>query len=102
MAGHMGTDTVTIHNLQVVRVDTVLNLIFVKGLVPGNDDSWLTVRDAVRKVKWVGQKNFKAGLQPGEWLKSFGVVTLPFPAGTTDQVWPPVIEMGSVKVETEE
>ena len=34
-AGHMGTDQVTIQNLDVVKVDPELNLIAVRGAVPG-------------------------------------------------------------------
>lgn len=35
MAGQMGGDTVTIQNLRVVKIDTVYDLIYVKGAVPG-------------------------------------------------------------------
>lgn len=35
MAGHMGTERVGVRNLQVVRVDEKLNLLFVRGAVPG-------------------------------------------------------------------
>ena len=34
-AGHMGTDQVTVQNLDVVKVDPELNLIAVRGAVPG-------------------------------------------------------------------
>lgn len=36
MAGHMGTQNVTVHNLQVVAVDTARHLILIKGAVPGH------------------------------------------------------------------
>ena len=35
MAGHMGTDRVTIKNLKVVAVDTGKNLLMLRGAVPG-------------------------------------------------------------------
>ncbi len=35
MAGHMGTDRVTLKNLQIVGVDKEKNLLFIKGAVPG-------------------------------------------------------------------
>jgi large subunit ribosomal protein L3 len=35
MAGHMGTQQVTVKNLQVVEVDPARNLISIKGAVPG-------------------------------------------------------------------
>jgi large subunit ribosomal protein L3 len=35
MAGHMGTDRVTVKNLKIVGVDKENNLLFVRGAVPG-------------------------------------------------------------------
>jgi large subunit ribosomal protein L3 len=48
MAGHMGDKQRTQQNLEVVRTDAVRGLIFVKGSVPGSDNGWLLVRDAVK------------------------------------------------------
>lgn len=44
MPGHMGDETVTVRNLQVVRVDTEQNLLVVKGAVPGGKNGFLTIR----------------------------------------------------------
>jgi large subunit ribosomal protein L3 len=49
MAGHMGDKQRTQQNLEVVRTDAVRGLIFVKGSVPGSDNGWLLVRDAVKQ-----------------------------------------------------
>jgi large subunit ribosomal protein L3 len=49
MAGHMGDETVTTLNLQVVGIDEEENLILVKGAVPGGKNAWVLVRDAVKK-----------------------------------------------------
>ncbi len=46
LPGHMGCDTVTVRNLEVVRVDVEQNLLLVKGAVPGGKDSLLTIRRA--------------------------------------------------------
>jgi large subunit ribosomal protein L3 len=46
MPGHMGCDTVTVKNLEVMRVDPELNLILVKGPVPGAKDGIVRVRMA--------------------------------------------------------
>jgi large subunit ribosomal protein L3 len=43
MAGHMGTQTVTVKNLQVVDVDMARNLIAVKGAVPGHRNAVVRV-----------------------------------------------------------
>lgn len=48
MAGRMGTDRVTVQNLQVLRVDPERNLLLVKGSVPGHNDSVVIVRPAVK------------------------------------------------------
>ena len=46
LPGHMGCDTVTVKNLEVVRVDEDLNLILVKGAVPGGKNGIVRVRVA--------------------------------------------------------
>ena len=46
LPGHMGCDTVTVKNLEVVRVDTDQNLILVKGSVPGGKNGIVRVRMA--------------------------------------------------------
>jgi len=46
LPGHMGCDQVTVKNLEVVRVDEDLNLIIVKGAVPGAKDGVVRVRIA--------------------------------------------------------
>ena len=52
MAGHMGTDRVTVQNLRVVRVDRGRNLLYVKGAVPGTKGTFVEIRDAVKKPLW--------------------------------------------------
>ena len=51
MAGRMGHERVTVQNLQVVRVDAQRNLLLVKGAIPGPKNSFVTVREAVKKRK---------------------------------------------------
>ena len=46
LPGHMGCDTVTVKNLEVVRVDEEQNLILVKGAVPGGKNATVRVRMA--------------------------------------------------------
>jgi large subunit ribosomal protein L3 len=48
MAGHFGVERVTTLNLEVVRTDAERGLILVKGAVPGPDNGWVEVRDAVK------------------------------------------------------
>ena len=44
----MGCETVTVRNLEVVRVDEEQNLILLKGAVPGGKGSLVRVRSAVK------------------------------------------------------
>ena len=43
MAGHMGSETVSVLNLLVVAVDPTRNLLFVEGSVPGHKETVVTV-----------------------------------------------------------
>lgn len=49
MAGHMGTVRVTTQNLEVVAVDENEGFIMVKGAVPGADNGYVLIKDAVKK-----------------------------------------------------
>ena len=51
LPGHMGRVTVTIQNLDVVRVDMDKNVILVKGSVPGAKGAILKVKSAVKATK---------------------------------------------------
>lgn len=46
LPGHMGDETVTVRNLEVVKIDTEQNLLLVKGAVPGAKGGLLTIRMA--------------------------------------------------------
>ncbi|MBB5174986.1 50S ribosomal protein L3 [Texcoconibacillus texcoconensis] len=49
LPGRMGTNQVTIQNLEVVKVDTDRNLLLVKGNVPGAKRSYVSVHSAVKE-----------------------------------------------------
>ncbi len=48
MTGHMGDETVTTQNLDIVRVDEVRSLLLVKGAVPGSKNGHVVVRAAIK------------------------------------------------------
>jgi len=50
MAGHLGSERVTIQNLDVVKVDAENNLIAVKGAVPGVRGGIVVITNAVKKA----------------------------------------------------
>ena len=48
LPGHMGTNTITIQNLEVVSVDLDKNVILVKGSVPGANGAILKIKSSVK------------------------------------------------------
>ncbi|KAI1301007.1 54S ribosomal protein L9, mitochondrial [Mortierella claussenii] len=72
MAGRMGGEQATVQSLKVMKIDNALNLIYVKGAVPGVDDQFVKVRDAVKKR---GNKIAPADMLP-----------LPFPTANPELV----------------
>ncbi|MDE3017357.1 MAG: 50S ribosomal protein L3 [Pseudomonadota bacterium] len=78
MAGHMGQRRRTVQNLEVVQVDDARGFIFVKGAVPGYKDSFVLVKDSVKK-----------GSHP----------KAPYPAGIRANPAASAISQGEVKTE---
>lgn len=50
LPGHMGCETVTIQNLDVVRVDTDKNVLLIKGSVPGAKGAILKIKKSIKSV----------------------------------------------------
>jgi large subunit ribosomal protein L3 len=48
MTGHMGDETVSVQNLDVVRVDEARSLLLVRGAVPGSKNGHVVVRPAIK------------------------------------------------------
>jgi large subunit ribosomal protein L3 len=48
MTGHMGDETVTTQNLDIVRIDEARQLLLVRGAVPGSKNGHVVVRPAVK------------------------------------------------------
>lgn len=49
MAGHMGNEQVTVQNLKLVAVDSEMQVLMVKGAIPGPTDSTVVIKKAVKK-----------------------------------------------------
>ena len=47
-AGHLGSERVTVQNLQVVKVDAENNLIAIKGAIPGPNGGTVVIHDTVK------------------------------------------------------
>lgn len=48
MSGHLGDETVTTQNLDLIRIDEARQLLLIKGAVPGSKGGFVTVRPAVK------------------------------------------------------
>ena len=48
MAGRMGGETVTVQNLEVVKIDLEKNVILIKGSVPGANKSFVVISNGVK------------------------------------------------------
>ena len=48
MAGHLGSERVTVQNLQVDKVDAENNLIAIKGAIPGPNGGTVVIHDTVK------------------------------------------------------
>ena len=59
LPGHMGNETVTIQNLEIVAVDVEENIILIKGNIPGAKNSFVVIKSS---VKHPGAKNEAADL----------------------------------------
>ncbi|GAA5954438.1 hypothetical protein JCM3765_004458 [Sporobolomyces pararoseus] len=96
MAGRMGGKNVTTQNLLIERIDTAMNVLYVRGAVPGAPGSFVRVTDALKKVGWKVQQREKKGLglEKGEVLE--GIKSLPFPVGSKEMAkdWPREIQRG--------
>ena len=44
MAGHMGSETITVKNLKIVDIDTANNLLILKGAIPGPNKSLIQIK----------------------------------------------------------
>ncbi len=51
LSGHMGVDTVTVQNLEIIEVNTNENYILVSGNVPGAKESFILIKSAVKNTR---------------------------------------------------
>lgn len=50
LPGHMGSETVTIQNLEIVAVDVENSALLIKGNVPGGKNSFVVIKEAIKKA----------------------------------------------------
>lgn len=56
MAGHYGVEKVTVQRLEVVKVDTERNLVYLRGAVPGHNNGYLVLRKTVKNEREIADK----------------------------------------------
>ena len=56
LAGHMGVETVTIQNLEIIETNTNENYILISGNVPGAKNSIVLIKTAIKGNKKVNPK----------------------------------------------
>jgi large subunit ribosomal protein L3 len=67
MTGHMGDETVTTQNLDVIRIDEARSLLLVRGAVPGSKNGHVVVRPAVKaRVRKVVEAAAPAAAAPAK------------------------------------
>jgi large subunit ribosomal protein L3 len=80
MPGHMGAETATIQNLEIVTVNKEKHLLVVKGSVPGPDEGYLIIKESKKLPK--GSETAKRRIAPpvpqkkkkeGAWKKEAGL-----------------------------
>jgi large subunit ribosomal protein L3 len=49
MHGRLGAETITVQNLEIVKVDLERNVLMIKGSVPGPKNTYLKIRTSVKK-----------------------------------------------------
>lgn len=49
MHGRLGSETITVQNLEIVKIDAERNVLLIKGSVPGARNSYLKIRSSVKK-----------------------------------------------------
>ena len=51
MPGHMGQDTRTTQNLEVIQVRESENLLLIKGSIPGAEGDYIVIRESKKRPK---------------------------------------------------
>ncbi len=50
LAGHLGSERVTVQNLSIVKIDAENNLIAIKGAIPGPKGGYVIIKNACKKA----------------------------------------------------
>jgi len=73
LPGHMGSNKITIQNLEIVKIDLENNVLLIKGNVPGPKKSLVVIKTAIKKPGVINKKdelNFYNNEKPVERLEN--------------------------------
>jgi large subunit ribosomal protein L3 len=96
----MGGISATMQNSTVQRIDTTLNLLFLRGPVPGYDGNYVKITDSYFSVLRTGTTGVKKGLPKEGIIKN--VKALPFPMGDMElaKTLPVIVDAAADKIIT--
>ncbi len=95
LAGHMGSETVTIQNLEIIEVNAAENYLLISGNVPGAKNSLVLIKSAVKNSR---KKDVKEILEYVEETVVDEVVETPVEENATEEV----VETPAEEVTSEE
>ena len=102
LPGHMGAETVTVQNLEVVMVDLENNVILVKGNVPGPKKSLVIIRSAIKNLGKVNEAIDLVSFEEPKEEVAEEVVTEEAPVEETETAVEETTEETPVEETTEE
>lgn len=112
LAGHMGADTITIQNLEIIEVSDAENYILVSGNIPGAKNSLVLIRSAIKggevtpvEVVTFGEESVSAEVEPNnstEEVTEVNTETVEAPAEEVAVETTEVTEEAPVEETTEE
>ena len=66
LPSHMGVNTVTVQNLEIVSVDMENNAILVKGNIPGPKKSLVMIKSAVKNANKINERPELVSYEPAK------------------------------------
>jgi large subunit ribosomal protein L3 len=83
MGGHMGSDHVTVKNLEIVQVDPTANLLYIKGALPGARGSLLLLSSDAGTIK-VEMPAMEEAIAPAAERAAGAAETIPIVAAAAE------------------
>ncbi len=106
MPGHMGHEQVTMQNLQIVSINTDLNVVLIRGSIPGPNKSFVVIKEAIKgqnpKIEKVNLINVKEEQIKNELLEEGKKVNATLNTEMSIQEMKDVIAEATIKHEADQ